>query len=443
MKSIARLFVRPLLMLVAVAYSGIAPATYVFNSIDYPGSTFTDVRGINNVGQIVGYAAIGGTSFGFVYTDGVFALLPPAPGGLPTFAHGINDSGVVVGGTFDDLTPHQAFILADTYFLFSEPGWAITTARAISLAGVLTGVSINSDASGARTLNAFIYNPSTNVFTDIFVPNMNPLGLNVAQGMNAAGQVVGSVGIFGHGATGFLRQPDGSISTFQINNNSTGARGINDFGVITGFTTLAGGRSMAFVGTSAGYELLNIPGAVESAGQGINNAGQIVGLWFDAAENVHGFIATPASLPTGTTTGGAYTFSVSVVPNVTIFIDPAVSLGFDYEIGAGDPKFASVQLPIGIGDNRYTLIVHGKAFALAGGESFDFAAHGFANGVAQFRVVDIEASAELDPNNAAAFPTGLRFTVAGMFTGTMTPLCSSKSAPANARGRGLSPCLSQ
>src|SRR5213078_618629 len=118
------------------------------------------------------------------------------------------------------------------------------------------------------------------------------------------------------------------------------------------------------------------------------------------------------------------TFFVSVIPNVMIFIDPTVSLGFDYEIGTSDPKFASVQLPIGIGDSLYTLIVHGQAFALA----------------------DSEASAGLDPSNAAAFPTGLTFTAAGTFTGTMTPLCRSTPLPDHAKspvGRGLSPCLSQ
>jgi hypothetical protein len=79
---------------------------------------------------------------------------------------------------------------------------------------------------------------------------------------------------------------------------------------------------------------------LDTIGEGLNNAGQVTGGYVDAAGNNHGFIAYPASLPTGTTTGGAYTFDVSVIPNVMIFIDPAVSLGFDYEIGTGDPKFA-------------------------------------------------------------------------------------------------------
>src|SRR5205823_10045769 len=131
------------------------------------------------------------------------------------------------------------------------------------------------------------------------------------------------------------------------------------------------------------------------AGQSINNAGQVAGLWFDTAENSHGFIATPASLPTGFTVGGAYVFGVSVVPNVPIFIDPKVSVGFDYEIGDSDPLFATVRLPIGIGDSLYVLVVHGTSFLLAGGDQFDFRANGFDNGVSKFRVAGIEVSAGL------------------------------------------------
>jgi hypothetical protein len=64
--------------------------------------------------------------------------------------------------------------------------------------------------------------------------------------------------------------------------------------------------------------------------------------------------------------------------------------------------------------------------------------------VAQFRVVDIETSAGLDPSNAAAFPTGVSFVSAGSLTGTMTPLCRNKPRPSSANvgvGRGLSACL--
>src|SRR5208282_2003068 len=128
----------------------------------------------------------------------------------------------------------------------------------------------------------------------------------VAQGINAAGQVVGSFGVGGQSNDiAFLRQVGGTIVPFQVNNDPTAARGINDNGLITGVVFASGGE--AFVGNSSlGFQLLQYPGATSTAAQGINNAGQIVGAWTDASGGSHGFIATPAILPTGTTSGGAY-----------------------------------------------------------------------------------------------------------------------------------------
>jgi hypothetical protein len=197
--------------------------------------------------------------------------------------------------------------------------------------------------------------------------------------------------------------------------------------LIAGNVTIAG-VTHAFVGTSSGFELIDVPGATFTAGQAINNAGQVSGLYDDALAT-HGFIATPAALPTGTTASGAYTFSVDVVPNTPIFIDPPVAVGYDYTIGKDDPAFASVRLPIGIGDSLYLLVAEGRRFTLAGGVSFDFRANGFKNGVKKFRVACIEGAAALDPANAQAFPTGLTFLDAGRFTGTQQPLTDPAHGP--------------
>jgi hypothetical protein len=256
---------------------------------------------------------------------------------------------------------------------------------------------------------------------------------------------VGSVHVQGTpGPQGFLRQLDGTIHTFLVGGYPTAARGINDNGLIAGFVfTSFPSTIQAFVGNSSGFELLNVPGSIQTVGEGLNNTGQVTGGYMDAAGNSHGFIATPATLPTGTMANGAYTFDVEVVPNVEIFIDPSVAVGYDYAIGDGNPMFAAVQLPIGIGNSLYTLIIHGQAFGLAGGDVFDFRTHGFPNGVAQFRVADIEQSAGLDPADPTAFVTGVSFVAAGRFTGTMTPLCQTHSLPVQAKvppGKSLSPC---
>ena len=146
--------------------------------------------------------------------------------------------------------------------------------------------------------------------------------------------------------------------------------------------------------------------------------------WFD-------FVPLPADAPPNvflpTVTPGptpVYTFNVTVVAGQTIFIDPLVAIGYDYAIGAGDPRFASVRLPTGIGDNLFDLFLwNGTSFAdsgidLTGGSQYIFGDVG----VDQFRILGIETSAGLDPNNTTAFITGLTFASNGEFTGTMTPI---------------------
>jgi len=91
---------------------------------------------------------------------------------------------------------------------------------------------------------------------------------------------------------------------FLVNGNATSARGITDSGVITGFFTVGGEpQGPGFVTTLAASpqfqaitipaeQLLSFPGAVLTVPGAIANDGTIVGVWFDADFNTHGFIAT-------------------------------------------------------------------------------------------------------------------------------------------------------
>jgi hypothetical protein len=147
-------------------------------------------------------------------------------------------------------------------------------------------------------------------------------------------------------------------------------------------------------------------------------------------------VSTPV-LPTAiTTSSGAFTFNTPVVAGIPIFIDPLVAVGYDYAIGAGDPFFDSVTLPIGIGDNLYTLSFDGQSFALAAGVTFDFTKY-FAGGVDAFEVTGIETGAGLNPGDPLAFPTEVTFVGSGRFTGTMTPITASAPEPATLALLGL------
>ena len=122
---------------------------------------------------------------------------------------------------------------------------------------------------------------------------------------------------------------------------------------------------------------------------------------------------------------GVYEFNMAVVAGQTYHIDPEVAVGYDYAIGAGNPNFRSVALPLGIGDGLFDIFGFDALNNLvmladdwAAGAVFDFGT----SGIDRFRVTGIETSAGLDPNNTVAFITAVTFTGNGMFTGTQTPI---------------------
>jgi hypothetical protein len=422
------------------ATQGVLAQTYVFNSVVYPGAVNTDVRGLNNAGDIAGVAVVpdpagGFRRFGFIYssTDGQYRELPftQDAGGvwhLP-LAQAINDAGEIAGVAPGADGSRVGFLLTAAGFrFFSYPTRAVTEARGINNQGIVTGIASGSKDGGPAEQVGFLYDPASGQFTEV----SEPFSDVIAHGINTAGQVVGNIN-----AWAFVRDPaSGALDFFQVDALRTRARGINDNGQVAGFV-LSGADVLTFVGTAAGYQTMQFKSAdgalaYTTFGEALNNNGVISGLYVDAANVTRGFIATPAFLPTGMTSGGSYTFTVQVGANTPVWVDPPVSLGFEYETGVGNPAFATVRLPIGIGDNQFTLVVGGKQFALPAGQLFDFRTHGFPNGVARFRVTDIEESAGLDPANPQAFPTELTFTASGLFTGSMTALCLNHPLPANA-----------
>jgi hypothetical protein len=146
-------------------------------------------------------------------------------------------------------------------------------------------------------------------------------------------------------------------------------------------------------------------------------------------------------LPTvsGTPESPIYNFSIDVTAGELVFIDPLVATGYDYMTGVGDPNFASVLLPTGIGDNLFDLLLwNGSAYVdsgidLTGGVAYAFAG----SGVNRFEIRGIETSAGLDPNDPLAFATGLTFVSDGRFTGTMTPITAFVPEPATLALVGL------
>lgn len=210
--------------------------------------------GLNNKGQVAVTKADGSKTG--IYRGGIFTPLPAPPAGYRVSALDINDSGTIVGSAFSpsDPTHEQGFILNGSQYTFF------------------------SRRSGA--------------------------GFSVTQGMNADGRISGDGRSDELGRYAFIwqqetlvggtRQLAPFLARLKIAELNTAARGINDAGVIVGFT----GSGVGFVGSdSRGYQLLIPPGGDApgaSVGcEGINNFGQVVCTVTDAAGNNRNFIGTP------------------------------------------------------------------------------------------------------------------------------------------------------
>ena len=120
------------------------------------GRSWSYAYGINNRGQVTGYAAINGTSHAYLYSDGKMQDLgAPANGGISQ-AFDINNRGQVVGNfaTSND-GPLLAFLYSDgnmqdlNSFLPPNSGWRLYIATAINDAGQIAGTGVHNGQSRA------------------------------------------------------------------------------------------------------------------------------------------------------------------------------------------------------------------------------------------------------------------------------------------------------
>jgi probable HAF family extracellular repeat protein len=115
---------------------GFLYAAGVFTLLDVPGATYTQAFGINNHGQIVGvYGDASIPQQGFLYDGGGFTPL-----GVP-IAWGINDAGQMVGNTSSDPEGKLVGFLfeAGVLTILDVPGSIQTIAHGINNTGQIVG----------------------------------------------------------------------------------------------------------------------------------------------------------------------------------------------------------------------------------------------------------------------------------------------------------------
>ncbi len=244
---------------------------------------------------------------------------------------------------------------------------------------------------------------------------------------------------------GYYNQQTNKLNDFQmtlVNRADTGAGNFdiefryNRLEWTTGSHPTSGGSNgLGGRPAQAGYDAGNgsnffvLPGSFSNDVLNLVNTSNVSqetpGLWTMAIRNggtSDGSSPDAPILPVIVNDEG-FNFDFNVEIEETVFIDPEVATGYEYEVQSG-PNITSVVLPSVAGDtDGYDIF--SLADELLGhvnpGEVFRFVA----GGVPGFRVLDIDIGAALDPNDPQAFVTGLTFGGQGRVQMTQKPITTN------------------
>ena len=119
--------------------------------------------------------------------------------------------------------------------------------------------------------------------------------------------------------------------------------------------------------------------------------------------------------------GTGFWFNLTVNGTGVNWYDPVYAVGYDFEVVSG-PKFASVVVPPGYGDDKYDIYLwDGSEYVLAASDLDALTQYWFTDdgqvtttpgdydGITMFSIRGLELDAKLDPDDPNAFVTGLTF----------------------------------
>jgi hypothetical protein len=238
----------------------------------------------------------------FFHSEYVFTLVP-LPGEPHARAFGINDRGLVSGTYFPSSTSDLGFVVENGTVTtgISGPGATFTLLGPANNHGVAIG-----NFGDFTTQHAAYYDIASATWTTL--PDITGMPLNFGNGINDAGQAVGTAFSGGNSGSGtgpgldwFWDGNDYSFFTIpgaDANNGGAFASGINNDRQVCGYYTDAQNNNHGFLKDGSKVTTLDVPGADVSGdgngtfGSGINNHGAVAGFYIDAtsAQIHHGFI---------------------------------------------------------------------------------------------------------------------------------------------------------
>jgi hypothetical protein len=254
-------------------------------TFDGPNAVNTWVTAINDADEIVGYFSDASDVFhGFVREpDGTIAVAD-FPNADLTFANGINKKGDITG-EFDDPKIHGFLRKRSGKFRqFNVPG-AGTAGMVINDDGAIAGKYCTTSCFGA--FGAFVRTPNGAISTFSVSGAQGTLPF----GLNKSGLIAGSSFDSSHVETGFLRTPDGQITTTSecaytgLTNRGWAVGSVRPARVYHGCLRTPDGTVTTFDDPDAGTGDLQ-----GTSPFGINERLYVAGDYQDSDGNLHGFM---------------------------------------------------------------------------------------------------------------------------------------------------------
>ena len=204
----------------------------------------------------------------------------------------VNSSGTIVGWYTDTINKNHGFLYAGgTFTTIDAPGGTNgTSPNGIDDSGRIVGNY--TDATNRN--HGFLYEGGT--FTTIDVPPAT--NGTVASGINNNGLIAGYYANV-TGFHGYVSSGSNLVGSIDFPGAlSTTASGINLFWDVVGSYVDAAWVFHGFLYRTVGltFATIDFPGATATFATGINHSSRIVGYYWNAS-GVHGFLATPPSIP--------------------------------------------------------------------------------------------------------------------------------------------------
>jgi hypothetical protein len=329
-----------------------ATAGYRFSTLDNANDvTFNQLLGIDNSGEIAGYFGSGAAG----QPNKGYKLFPPYgqanyanenfPGSVQTQVTGLNDQGDTVGFWS---SMNTSSMVNDNFGFYKLKGHKFRSVQfptgdnASPVVNQFLGINDHDVAVGFYTNGqgnnrGYTYNIRTKQFTRVLVPGY-PAGTAgpslTAAAINNHEDIAGFYTDKNGTTDAFLARRHGTFLTLDYPGASaTQAFGVNDHDEVVGAYTDGTGSAAAMHGFTwtpgRGFVAVDDPHGIGATTiNGVNDAGDLVGFYVDAAGNTDGLLATPVrrqvvhlnlmSMPEGTVSLTTMSGEADVV-HVTMF----------------------------------------------------------------------------------------------------------------------------